>query len=331
VWAKRVGAIVLAAALIVGGLLVRRVLDGDDDGGSGGSDGDGTTTVVCIPELESACRELAAADDDVRLTVEDAGATYERVAADPASAPDAWITLHPWPEMARRAATLGGGDDPFPTTVAVASSQFAATGRTARAEVLATHCDGLTWRCIGEVAGQPWAGIGGQEAWGVIKPSHADAARSASGLLSFAVIVSDYWGSTDFTGTDLQNDDAFLSWLNRLEAAVPTYGDAANTPLDILLAQPRIDIVQTTLAEVNEKAGTQMEDLTVGGPADPIAEVVVAGRADVEALGRAFIAQVPSADDWRRAGEPSAPAGTGLPSADVMIALRDLWQGVARR
>ena len=87
----------------------------------------------------------------------------------------------------------------------------------------------------------------------MVKPSHADAARSASGLLSFAVIVSDYWGSTDFTGTDLENDDALLSWLNRLEAAIPTYGDAASTPLDILLAQPRIDIVQTTAAEVSEK------------------------------------------------------------------------------
>ncbi len=268
----------------------------------------------------------------VQLTIQDAGVTYERVAADPSAAPDAWITLHPWPEMARRAATLGsGGDDPFPSTVAVAQSQFAATGRTARAEVLAAHCEGLTWRCIGDVAGKPWSTIGGQEAWGVVKPSHADAALSASGLLSFAVIIGDYWGSTDFTGTDLENDDAFMSWLNRLEAAIPTYGDAANTPLDILLAQPRIDVVQTTLAEVNEKAGTQMEDLAVGGPADPTAEVVVAGRADVEALGRALIEQVPSPDDWRRADEPHTPTGTGLPSADVMIALRDLWQGVARR
>ncbi len=179
----------LAAALIAGGLLVRRALDGnDDDSGTGASD-DGTTTVVCIPELESACRELAADDDGVQLTIEDAGATYERVAADPASAPDAWVTLHPWPGMASRAATLGGGDDPFPSTVAVAHGPFAAVGRTARWNVLASHCGALTWRCVGEVAGQPWTSIGGDQAWGVIKPSHADAARSASGLLSFAVIV----------------------------------------------------------------------------------------------------------------------------------------------
>jgi hypothetical protein len=327
-----VGAIVLAAALIAGGLLVRRALDGDDDGGGDGSGGDGTTEVVCIPELESACRELAAADEDVQLTVEDAGATYERVAADPATAPDAWITLHPWPEMARRAATLGGGDDPFPTTVAVAHGPFAAVGRTPRWDAMAAHCGKVTWRCIGEVAGQPWAGIGGQDAWGVVKPSHADAARSAGGLLSFAVIVSDYWGSTDFTGTDLENDDAFLSWLNRLEAAVPTYGDAASTPFDILLAQPRIDIVQTTLAEVDEKAGTQLDDLTIGGPTEPVAEVVVAGE-DAEAVGRRLLSLGSALDPWTYDpdGGPMPPSGTGLPPADVMIALRDLWQGVARR
>lgn len=330
-WAKRLGAIVLAAALIGGALLVRRALDDDDDSGGGGS-GSGPTTVVCIPELESACRQLAADDDGVQLTIEDAGATYERVVADPASAPDAWVTLHPWPGMASRAATLGGGDEPFPTTVAVARGPFAAVGRTARWNVLAAHCGEVTWRCVGEVAGQPWTSIGGEQAWGVIKPSHADAALSASGLLSFAVIVSDYWGSTDFTGTDLQNDDAFLSWLNRLEAAVPTYGDAANTPLDILLAQPRIDIVQTTAAEVDEKAGTQREDLVTGGPTEPVAEVVVAGR-DAEAVGRRLLSLGTALAPWtyESDSEPNTPTGTGLPSADVMIALRDLWQGVARR
>jgi hypothetical protein len=331
VWAKRVGAIVLAAALIAGGLLVRRLLDGDDEGAGAASEGGGPSTVVCIPELESACRELATADD-VQLIVEDAGATYERVAADAASAPDAWITLHPWPEMARRAATLGGGDDPFPTTVAIAHGPFAAVGRTARWNAMAEHCGEVTWRCIGEVAGHPWTSIGGDQAWGVIKPSHADAARSASGLLSFAVIVSDYWGSTDFTGTDLQNDDAFLSWLSRLEAAVPTYGDAANTPLDILLAQPRIDIVQTTAAEVDEKAGTQRDELATGGPTVPVAEVVVAGE-DADAVGRRLLSLESALAPWTYDpdGEPTEPSGTGLPSADVMIALRDLWQGVARR
>ena len=129
------------------------------------------------------------------------------VAADPASAPAAGDP----PPVARhghRAATLGGGDDPFPSTMAVAHGPFAAVGRTARWNAMADHCGGVTWRCIGEVAGQPWSSIGGDDAWGVVKPSHADAARSASGLLSFAVIVSDYWGSTDFTGTDLENDDA---------------------------------------------------------------------------------------------------------------------------
>ena len=72
-------------------------------------------------------------------------------AADPASAPDAGDP----PPVARhghRAATLGGGDDPFPSTMAVAHGPFAAVGRTARWNAMAEHC-GVTWRCIGEIAG----------------------------------------------------------------------------------------------------------------------------------------------------------------------------------
>ena len=64
-----------------------------------------------------------------------------------------------------------------------------AVGRTARWNAMAEHCGEVTWRCIGEVAGQPWSSIGGDDAWGVVKPSHADAARSASGQAEFTRVA----------------------------------------------------------------------------------------------------------------------------------------------
>ena len=88
-----------------------------------------TTAVTCIPELESACRALAAGDPGIQLTIEPAGATYERVVADPSSAPEAWITLAPWPAMVSSAVAVNGGADPFPTDLAVATTDVVMVGR----------------------------------------------------------------------------------------------------------------------------------------------------------------------------------------------------------
>jgi hypothetical protein len=334
-WAKRLGAIVLAAVLIGGALLIRR-------GVTGGSASPTTespstaTAVTCVPELEPACRALANADQRIQLTVEPAGMTYERVVADPTTAPEAWVTLAPWPQMVSSAVAVSGGDDPFPTNLAVATTDLVMVGRTARMRALTEHCGTLSWRCVGDAAGQPWPSIGGQEAWGVVKPGHADAAQSAVGLLGFSTIVSDYWGSTVYTGADLENDDAFQSWLARFEAAIPTYGDAANTPLALLLAQPRLDVVATTKAEVDETAGAQASDLTVSPPnfqPRPQAELVVAGGPAADGVARSMASIVPTLSGWTAlgGGRPAPPTGTGLPGPDVMIALRDLWQGVAKR
>src|SRR5262245_58953868 len=333
-WAKRLGAIVLAAVLIGGALLIRRAVTGGSDSPTSEPPSTGTA-VTCVPELETACRALATADEGVELTVEQAGATYERVVADPTTAPDAWITLAPWPQMVSSAVAVNGGDDPFPTNLAVGTTDLVMVGRNARMRVLTEHCGTLSWRCVGDAAGQPWPSIGGQEAWGVVKPAHADAARSAVGLLGFSTIVRDYWGSTDYTGADLESDDAFQSWLARFEAAIPTYGDAASTPLALLLAQPRLDVVATTRAEVDETAGAQASDLTVSPPnvqPRPQAELVVAGGPTAGRVARSMASIVPTLPGWTvRSGGPAPPTGTGLPGPDVMIALRDLWQGVAKR
>ena len=127
-WAKRIGAIVLAAILIGGAVLLRRAV-------TGGSDSPTTeppasaTAVTCIPELESACRALAAGDPGIQLTIEPAGSTYERVVADPSSAPEAWITLAPWPAMVSSAVAVNGGTDPFPTDLAVGTTDVVMVGR----------------------------------------------------------------------------------------------------------------------------------------------------------------------------------------------------------
>src|SRR5262245_30160734 len=130
-WAKRLGAIVVAAVLIGGALLIRRAVTGGSDSPTSAPSST-ATAVTCVPELEAACRALARSDEQVEVTIEPAGATYERVVADPSTAPDAWVTLAPWPQMVSSAVGVNGGDDPFPTDLAVGTSDLVMVGRAPR-------------------------------------------------------------------------------------------------------------------------------------------------------------------------------------------------------
>ena len=116
---------------------------------------------------------------------------------------------------------------------------------------------------------------------------------------------------------------------------VTTYGDAANTPLSLLLAQPRIDVVATTGAEVAETAGAQASDLTSSPPnvqPNPQAELVVAGGEGADRIAHGMLSVVPGLKGWSApiGGQLTPPVGTGMPGPDVMIALRELWEGVAK-
>ena len=85
--------------------------------------------------------------------------------------------------MVSSAVAVTGGEDPFPTDLAAGPTDVVMVGRNARMAALTQHCGALSWRCVGDAAGQPWPSVGGEAAWGVVKPSHADAAQSAVGLL----------------------------------------------------------------------------------------------------------------------------------------------------
>src|SRR5687767_3875300 len=94
--------------MIVAALYIR----GDGSGGTGGSvlaGGDAEpAALVCVPELERVCKELAG--DGIEVTIEEAGKTADRLAGTDVIEHDAWLTLAPWPEMAAaaRSRELGG-------------------------------------------------------------------------------------------------------------------------------------------------------------------------------------------------------------------------------
>jgi hypothetical protein len=330
---KRLAAAVVAIALVAGALWLRSRRD--SDGAASAPANTSTTsapeksTLVCIPELADGCR-AAAATSGATLTIEPAGATIDRLAKAEAPGPVAWATLSPLPELVDDLRARAGLAPLFNTgqSTALASSKLAVVGRTAQSEVLAAHCGGeVTWACLGEVAGKPWTSIGGQAGWGDVKPAHEAPDTSASGLLTFANATVGFFGRNDIATIDLQSD-AYSDWVRRLERSIPYFGGPEGTPFERFLLLPEINVVGTTEAEVNAKAGARKAGLNVAYPAPMAqADAVMVSSAGAPPNGAAQAAQALQANGW---SAPSAAPQGGLPAPGVLQALRLLWQDVVR-
>ena len=69
-----------------------------------------------------------------------------------------------------------------------------------------------------------------------MKPGHADASTDGQGLLVLGQAAADYFGRTDLSTLDLDDDNDFQQWLVGLERAVPP---APRSPLARLLRDRR--------------------------------------------------------------------------------------------
>ena len=214
----------------------------------------------------------------------------------------------------------------------MATSKLALIGRTPQFDVLASHCGGTaTWACLGSVAGTPWTSIGGQAAWGDIKPAHENPQTTATGLLTFANATVSFFGRNDIGTADLQSDP-YQEWVHRLERSIPYFGGAEGTPFERFLLLPEINVVGTTEAEAEAGAGAHRPELTVAYP-DPVAQadavVVSSSGAPAPAKGAALdaMARALLANGWE---EPSEAPPGGLPAPGVLQALRQLWAEVVR-
>ena len=322
----------------------------------GGSDGDGgivpdlnpePAALVCIPELAAVCEELAS--DGVELTIEEAGVTADALASTDAVEHDAWLTLAPWPQIASEARRRGGGAALPDADAPLGRSPLVMVVSAERAGVLDEECGGaVSWRCLGRVAGQPWARIGGKETWGQVKPGFTDPSLSASGLLVVGQAAEDFLQEP--LSVRAMDTDAFLAWSSQLEQAVPRQGTSANSPLEqrVQLGAASFDVVGALEADAGPllASSTRAQGLELRYPETMVvAEVVLApltdgGGADrlrdlvAERGGEALAAQ-----GWRVEGEPPAegvpadpplPGKADLPEAGVLDALRARWGEITR-
>lgn len=354
---KRVFALVGAIGLIAAAVLVRGLLDADSGEGSGGG---GTPkqklTIVCISELRTVCDALHADDDKITVRVEEAQTTLDTLIAadfDPSAAGfDLWLTVNPYPaqvvEQRERALLDEALGEP---SGVIARSPMTLVGWKDRLAPLTSTCGGtVTWRCIGDHAGQPWSTLGGQDLWGVLRPGQANPAITATGLLTLSQATASWFGSSDFASNDF-NDPAFEAWFARLERNVPSYPAPPRTPLDEMLSlgPSTFDIAGApeSVAAPAVSRSRYNSNLVLLYP-DPMvtADVVLvpvsgSGQGDeMDKVASSDALRTALTDNgWRVADAPLPalvdpnyvlPDGDGLPRTGVVEALRNMWLEVTR-
>jgi Bacterial extracellular solute-binding protein len=353
--AKRLLAVVVALALIGVALGARAAfLDGGDDTGSSDG-GDGTQRLLCSTEVAAACDELAQ-EDGIQVDVVPAGQTVDELSSLGDSeleklGYDGWLTFQRDAEAVavnrqskQLAPALDASSDPIGRTPLVLGAWKE------RADALAPTCGGrLTWKCLGDVAGLRWSTVGGQPAWGDVKPGHADPQLTAEGLAIIGQAAAQYFGRSDIDRSDVQDNDAFLGWFSRLEQSVP-FGTTADTSAfeAMLAAGPAaFDVVATTEAVAGPSLAAAARDrrkaVTLIYPS-PVATADVV-YAPVRGRG-SDLGDTVTGDDGRaalaRAGfrvegedrapgvpnRPPLPSRSNLPDAGTLVALLQTWREV---
>jgi hypothetical protein len=322
----RLVAVALAIALVAGALLVRRNViesDGDDDDGS-----ERATELVCVTELADLCSAYSAGDPAVRVTVEDAGTTVDRLAAlDEDADPPLWLTVEPYPAMVDAVRTSNRAEPLAFTATPLAASQLAvALPPDGRLDVLRASCgDDPLWRCIGAAAGTAWTDLGGEATWGTVRPAFGDVEDSALGLASFAASVAGFFGDADVSRSRWESDTDFIPWVRGLADTASGVSLSGGTALGTMATRPSaLDIAATAgfeLAAVDANS-------TRFAPNYPAPEMwmqaVLAVPGGVEApddLANDLNERLRAAG-W----DDSGAATTPLPGASTMLALQALWE-----
>lgn len=353
---RRLLAFLAAGLLIVAAVLIRSRLDARE--ADQAADAQVTGTLVCIPEARAACDALAKAHPTMTVKVEEAGVTMEALWASGFSLDqptvDAWLAPAPYPAMVAETRARASLPEALATPSRVlARTPMTLTIWTDRYQALSSTCPGgeVTWVCIGDVAGTPWADHGGQETWGPVKPGHPPADTSATGLLVLAQASGQQLGRTDYASNDLEGNATFSAWFDQLETAVPTWNPPAGSALNQMLTTGRatFDLAGAFEAQAGPSVSTSRDKdrLTVLYPSPlATADLVVtpvAGSAAGSRLGRLLesdeAAAALAAAGWRVDGQPAAggirtdvalPDSSGLPRPGVLEALRRKWIEVIR-
>lgn len=290
--AARVLAFLAALGMVAAALAVRAALDSDStDGPNGGGDG---SVLVCARELGDLC---AAVDADV---VEPANATADRLidlGRDDDAGLGAWLVPGPWPQMVDSVRTLNGDRALFADVGAVAWSPLVVV---TRGGALDEQC-AADWNCVADGAVDGGHTVG------------APAVTDATGVLARAAALSARVGTTDY-GTEVFEEHS--GWLAALTEALDRRQFQAGTLQRFLTIPGSADAFLTTRAAA-EVAGAEQSARPAPVVHVPLTLGLRKGADRPDDLGE-------HADELGWSAAPTAaPLESGLPSPDVLYALRE--------
>ena len=308
---KRALALVVAIGMIVGAVFVRRAID-DDPNASASSSQDpssqqATGKVLCASDLGEVCTALTNA------IVEDPPVTVDRLAKGEPLGADAWVVAGPWPQIAiERAARQGHS-----TGLTVAKSPIARTPmafflRTAAADTVRSQCGtAIDWKCLLKSAAS-------------VRVDFEDPSTSTAGLLAVIQQATSLYGSFDFGSNDFRLFDRELAKLKSGRAPAPN----AATVFERFALFSHADVLSGLTAVGNQQLQrAQFKDKLVAATAGPtvVADAVIAITVNTSPIKNDDVRTAFAKAGWTTTGLDS-PAD--LPTADVIIALQDLWKGL---
>ncbi|MBV9950871.1 MAG: hypothetical protein JO291_02890 [Acidimicrobiia bacterium] len=296
---------VVAAVVMIGAALWIRSRGGDDDGGSSTGASGRRFRVVCVTELDTICQQLRRQGIDAE--VEEAGTTADALGQG-APGYDAWITIDPWPAMVDAVRQQHQQPDVFDPAVPIASSDLALL---LASKDLSNDCG---WDCVVAASGQQ------QE---IAIPSE----DSGLGPQLIANAFSSHLKKTDFSRADIE-DPAGKGWLDRLLASAPASDAERRMATEGAAAYIAAGTTEQAAQPAISSASGTRRGLHFGSPelvarADVVV-ATVAGRQGTQQLV-ARLRDKNAREAFRGAGwsAPAVGGPTGLPAADLLVALRE--------
>ena len=299
---KRILALVVAVAMVGGAFAYRSSRDGGDAGGGGDSTDEVAGGIYCAAELGPVCDAIPGAK--VQATTE----TFERLVT-ARSAADAgvrvWVTAGPWADIVDEART--GRPQLFSKSRPLASTPLVSV---LRKGTLPSGCGATaSWKCLGDLAQEASAGLGG------------DPPTDVGHLFIRAAALGGFLDKTNYAINDLDESSAAESWILNVDSSLDRGKSFQAGSLSDYLATRGVGARVFFTTEVAVKAVGPLPDFDVFTPTPAAiigAFVAVAdgGRADVD---EDRIREALTKAGWKAA---APPAEDGLPSPGVLVALR---------
>jgi hypothetical protein len=312
---KRVLAAAAALGMIGLSLFVRGRIDDDGGTAKGGGSPKGTPVLVCDAGLKDVC---AALGPRYVVRIEKAADTAAALAAGTSDL-DGWLAPAPW-----AASVADGLGEP---SAVIARSPVVIAMFDERLRALGSRCPTVTWLCLADAAGKPWADAGGDPLWGRVKVGVLDPG-TGGGLVVLGSVGGSLANRTDFAANDFS--DVFTEELRALAA-----GSDDADPLTAMVqfgasryaAAGALEAQAAGILDAPRAAGIKLIYPSPVVTADLVLSQRVGERRLDDLLTDTALRDSLVASGWKIGGS-SLPPGSNLPKPSVLTALSKLWSKV---